>query len=135
LRIREPIFEQASHERRRVACPYADELLAQARQHGRVRQEQPAFRSGLQTPLPEFAVEEAEIASALRAIDPGSFWRSHTSGVGFERPRRALVPRISLSGPEASAKQHFSSTTTILGARSGLLNLLGVCFCSSERPK
>jgi hypothetical protein len=32
--------------------------------------ERPAFRSRLQTPLPEFAVAEAEIASALRAIDP-----------------------------------------------------------------
>jgi hypothetical protein len=51
---------------------YADGLVAQARPHGRVRQERPAFRSRLQTPLPEFAVEEAEIANALRAIDPGA---------------------------------------------------------------
>jgi hypothetical protein len=34
------------------------------------RHERPAFGLRLQTPLPKFAIEESEIAGALRAIEP-----------------------------------------------------------------
>jgi hypothetical protein len=48
-----------------IAGRYADEGLAQARFRGRVGYERPAFGSRLQATLPEFPIEEAEIAGPV----------------------------------------------------------------------
>src|SRR5262249_6462186 len=82
----------------------------------------PASGSRLQTPPPEFAVDEAEIATALRRIG----WRIVLAVRCVSRqlwgaPCRALVPRISIlnANPSSSSAGNSSSRTgRVPGARA-----------------